>query len=145
MALFLFAVAENNTERAFGCSIFAVIFVYARFGIRRRLNKTIIGACLYPPLAFVFCFAIHRRRRFCFVKHRLNLDDNAHYEQYKFKQLVLLQGIPRQAETRLSRFGRRLKRTLLYTTVLGFRAYIFAHVSQNFRLRRASGGPAAPP
>ena len=80
--LFLFAVvADINLERrgAFRYLVFAASFVLARFGVRRRLNKTFnIYRRLFTFAVgiYIFSFASRRRRRFCFVRHLLNLGDN---------------------------------------------------------------------
>ena len=77
-----FYVRRSRKKLERRCSVFAfsVFFVWARFDIRSSLNKTMIGACLHSsPLEFFFtCFAIRHRRRFCFVRHLLNLYDNTH-------------------------------------------------------------------
>ena len=71
---------RKNLKGAFRYSVFAVIFVQARFGIRCRLEKTITSACLHSMLSsFFISFAIcRRRRRFCSVRYLLNLHDNTH-------------------------------------------------------------------
>ena len=64
----------------FGIFVIRRDFVYARFGIRCRLEKTITSACLHSMLSsFFISFAIcRRRRRFCSVRYLLNLHDNTH-------------------------------------------------------------------
>ena len=67
---------ENKYKTLFGI---LRIFVLARFGVRRRLNKTFnIYRRLFTFAVgiFFFSFASRRRRRFCFVRHLLNLGDN---------------------------------------------------------------------
>ena len=89
-------VAERKLKGTFRYSVFAVIFVEARFGIRPRLDKTVISAFLFTFYAFglflvsIFFAVRRRRRRFCFVRHLLNLYDNTHYRYYKRVTTALL-------------------------------------------------------
>ena len=137
-----FCVRRSRTKIKRCFAVFGIRsdLVRARSDIRRRLNETTIDACLYSsPFAFFsFCFDIRRRRRFCFVRHRLNLNENTLLQVISNNSL-LLQDVPRHPHARLFEVREALKRTSL---LFGFPAYIRANIAF-FRLRRPSGGHGA--